>query len=141
MTSTSVTGERKTLHSNCVTPLGHARNALRRAVETDTAPLGLPAALLREHETLKLYFYEPRGQDRQPPHDQDEIYVVMRGSGLFAIGEIEEAMERVAFGPGDAIFAPAGAVHRFESFTDDFGTWVIMYGRQGGEDLAPAPAA
>jgi hypothetical protein len=23
--------------------------------------------------------------------------------------------------------------HRFENFTDDFGTWVIFYGPEGGE--------
>jgi hypothetical protein len=27
----------------------------------------------------------------------------------------------------------AGKPHRFEDFTDDFGTWVIFYGPEGGE--------
>ena len=118
---------------NLVTPLARARDAVSRALEAGTAPLGLPAALLRERGSLKLYFYEPRGTDEQPPHDQDEIYVVMSGSGVFAIGDSEETLERVPFGPGDAIFTPAGAVHRFEDFTDDFGVWVVMYGPEGGE--------
>jgi hypothetical protein len=28
---------------------------------------------------------------------------------------------------------PAGAVHRFENFSNDFVTWVVFYGPQGGE--------
>jgi hypothetical protein len=30
-------------------------------------------------------------------------------------------------------FSPAGVPHLFEDFTDDFGTWVIFYGPEGGE--------
>lgn len=117
----------------CVTPLKDAHRAVADAVAAGTSPLGLPAALLRERGTLKLFLYKPRGTDRQPPHDQDEVYVVISGSGTFAIGDSESALNRSSFGPGDAIFTPAGAVHRFEDFTDDFATWVIMYGPEGGE--------
>jgi hypothetical protein len=28
---------------------------------------------------------------------------------------------------------PAGHVHRFESFSDDFAVWVFFYGPSGGE--------
>lgn len=35
--------------------------------------------------------------------------------------------------PGDLLFVPAGVVHRFEEFTDDFATWVMFYGPEGGE--------
>lgn len=123
-----------------IMPLSDARRAITLAMEIGTAPFGLPAALLREHGTLKLYYYEPRGMDRQPPHDQDEVYVVASGSGTFAIGSSEESLRRERFAPGDAIFTPAGAVHRFEDFTDDFGVWVIMYGRDGGErPIRPRP--
>lgn len=110
-----------------------AHEAVSQALADGTAPGGLPAALMLERGTLKLYFYEPRGDDRQTPHEQDEVYVVLRGSGTFAIGDSAESLERTPFGPGDAIFAPAGVVHRFEDFTDDFETWVMMYGPPGGE--------
>ncbi len=116
-----------------VTPLADAHRAVSNAVASGTAPLGLPAALLREHGTLKLYLYKPRGEDHQPPHDQDEVYVVISGSGTFASGKNEASLTRADFGAGDAIFTPAGSVHRFEDFTDDFATWVIMYGADGGE--------
>ena len=51
-----------------------------------------------------------------------------RGSGIFVNGR-----DRVPFGPGDALFAAAGAEHRFEDFSEDFGTWVVFYGARGGE--------
>ena len=94
---------------------------------------GRSSALLMARGSMTLRYYAPKGEDRQTPHDQDEVYVVVRGSGTYAVGADETSLERVSFGPGDALFAPAGAVHRFEDFTDDFGTWVIMYGPQGGE--------
>ena len=113
-----------------------AQAAVALALADGSAPLGLPAALLRERGTLKLFFYEPRGIDEQPPHEQDEVYVVVSGFGTFAVGDSEDTLERGPCGPGDAIFVPAGTLHRFEDFTDDFGTWVNMYGPEGGETLA-----
>jgi mannose-6-phosphate isomerase-like protein (cupin superfamily) len=65
---------------------------------------------------------------RPTPHTRDELYVVARGSGAFVTGS-----RRHPFGAGDVLFVPAGVEHRFEDFTDDFGTWVIFYGPEGGE--------
>lgn len=110
-----------------------AHNAIARALEAGTAPHGLPAAQLFAHGTAKLFFYQPRGRDHQPPHDQDELYIVVSGTGSFVMGNGDGRIERTSFIPGDAIFAPAGAVHRFEDFSDDFATWVVMYGPDGGE--------
>jgi len=84
--------------------------------------------VLLEHGTLELGYYRPLGTDDQEPHDQDEIYIVHTGSGEFLLGD-----ERIAFGPGDALFVPAGVEHRFVEFTDDFGAWVVFYGPEGGE--------
>ena len=98
--------------------------------EAGATPLseGRASALLMRHGSMTLRYYAPRGSDPQQPHDQDEIYIVARGSGIFVNGD-----DRVPFGPGDALFAAAGAVHRFEDFSDDFETWVVFYGPQGGE--------
>jgi mannose-6-phosphate isomerase-like protein (cupin superfamily) len=41
--------------------------------------------------------------------------------------------ERTPFDVGDVLFVRAGNEHRFENFTDDFATWVIFYGPDGGE--------
>ena len=81
-----------------------------------------------EHGTLELGYYKPDGVDKQDPHDRDEVYVVASGSGYFVVEE-----ERQPFETGDALFVPAFVVHRFEDFTEDFATWVIFYGRAGGE--------
>jgi mannose-6-phosphate isomerase-like protein (cupin superfamily) len=80
------------------------------------------------HGTLTLELYAPRGTDAQTPHTRDELYVVVAGSGTFVRGDV-----RVPFATGDALFAPAGAVHRFEAFSDDLAVWVIFYGAEGGE--------
>lgn len=84
-----------------------------------------------EHGTLALELYAPRGHDAQTPHTRDELYVVLAGSGVFFC-----ASERHAFVAGDALFAPAGAAHRFEDFSDDFAAWVMFYGPEGGEKAA-----
>jgi mannose-6-phosphate isomerase-like protein (cupin superfamily) len=46
--------------------------------------------------------------DRQQPHSDDEVYVVLEGSGML---EIEG--EQVELREGHAVFVPAGAEHRF----------------------------
>ncbi len=83
---------------------------------------------LYEHGTLLMEIYAPRGTDPQQPHSRDEVYVVISGSGQFVNGAA-----RHEFGPGDALFVPAGVVHRFEDFTDDLVVWVMFYGPEGGE--------
>jgi mannose-6-phosphate isomerase-like protein (cupin superfamily) len=85
-------------------------------------------AHLFSHGSLQVELYAPRDRDTQRPHTQDELYVVLRGSGFYVNGT-----QRFAFGPGDVLFAAAGEVHRFEQFSDDFYTWVIFYGPEGGE--------
>lgn len=49
--------------------------------------------------------------DRQQPHADDEVYVVLDGSGVL---EIEG--ESVALDKGHAAFVPAGADHRFTAY-------------------------
>ena len=80
------------------------------------------------HGTLLLKLFAPRGIDPQQPHTQDELYIVARGQGTFVNGDA-----RHAFGPGDALFVPAGVRHRFEEFSDDVLLWVVFYGPAGGE--------
>jgi mannose-6-phosphate isomerase-like protein (cupin superfamily) len=33
------------------------------------------------HGSMQVRFYAPRGVDEQTPHGQDELYVVVQGSG------------------------------------------------------------
>jgi mannose-6-phosphate isomerase-like protein (cupin superfamily) len=83
------------------------------------------------HGSLQIEIYKPKGIDRQQPHSRDEIYVIISGSGTFLQGS-----ERRPFEPGEILFVPAGIVHRFEDFTEDFATWVFFYGPGGGEKTA-----
>ena len=92
------------------------------------APEGKQSFYPFQHGTLRAGVYSPRSHDTQEPHGQDELYVVISGTGYFAKGG-----ERRAFKPGDAIFVEAGAEHAFTDFSDDFATWVIFWGPEGGQ--------
>ncbi|HHG85074.1 MAG TPA: cupin domain-containing protein [Bacteroidetes bacterium] len=81
-----------------------------------------------QHGTLAVEVYKPKAIDRQKPHTRDEVYVVIAGSGQFF-----NDGKTVAFAAGDFLFVKAGKEHRFLDFTDDFSTWVIFYGPEGGE--------
>lgn len=78
--------------------------------------------------SIVVELYSPAGTDPQTPHDRDEVYFVVSGSGDFVL-----AQERIRFAAGDALFVPAHAEHRFENFSADFVTWVVFYGPIGGE--------
>ena len=67
--------------------------------------------------------------DRQQPHDRDELYFVLEGSGTL---EIEG--ERVDLRQGEAAFVPAGADHRFVGY-QGLSVLVIFAG-----DRSPTPA-
>ena len=94
---------------------------------------GRLSALLLQHGTMQLRYYAPRGEDPQTPHDQDEIYVIARGHAGVLSGPSEATLESRACVAGDAVFVPAGHVHRFVELSDDFATWVIFWGPKGGE--------
>lgn len=81
-----------------------------------------------EHGTLSVEVYKPQKVDLQQPHTRDEVYIIISGTGEFLNDGV-----RTSFAPGDFLFVPAGIEHRFENFTDDFSTWVLFYGPEGGE--------
>ena len=91
-------------------------------------PPGRRSPEMMRHGSLEVRFYAPRGSDPQTPHDRDEVYVVVNGTGWFRRNE-----KRHKFKPGDFLFVPANAVHRFEDFSDDLELWVVFYGPEGGE--------
>lgn len=84
--------------------------------------------LLYEHGSLAVEIYKPEKTDHQKPHDRDEVYIIISGTGRFIHGDQE-----VSFEPHDFLFVPAGREHRFIDFSDDFSTWVIFFGPLGGE--------
>jgi mannose-6-phosphate isomerase-like protein (cupin superfamily) len=51
--------------------------------------------------------------DRQAPHEDDEVYVVLEG-----IGTLEVEGEKVDLREGHAVFVPAGAKHQFIGYEE-----------------------
>jgi mannose-6-phosphate isomerase-like protein (cupin superfamily) len=49
--------------------------------------------------------------DRQQPHDDDEVYVLLEGRGA-----LEVEGQKVELREGHAVFVPAGADHRFVGY-------------------------
>ena len=77
---------------------------------------------------LEIRWYAPHGVDPQTPHARDEAYVIVSGEGYFRCdGTLTPCRT------GDFLFVPAHSEHRFEDFSEDFATWVIFYGPEGGE--------
>lgn len=88
-----------------------------------TLPSGERYSEVSRHEDLSAGIYMPHETDDQSPHDQDEFYVVLNGSGFFNVSG-----DRQPFGPGDLLFVAAGVAHVFEDFTPDFAVWAIFCG-------------
>ncbi len=92
-----------------------------------------PFIELFKHGTLSVEVYKPIKIDHQKPHDRDEVYIIVDGHGDFYCDG-----NTTPFTKGDFLFVPAGVEHRFINFSEDFSTWVIFYGPQGGEsDITP----
>lgn len=70
----------------------------------------------------------PEHLTQETRHTQDEVYVVIRGRGVFV-----HDGKRDSFAPGDLLFVAAGTAHRWEKYTPDLVVWVVFYGPQGGE--------
>ena len=49
--------------------------------------------------------------DRQSPHEDDEVYVVLEGRGVLTVED-----EQIPVEQGKAVFVPAGAEHRFTGY-------------------------
>jgi mannose-6-phosphate isomerase-like protein (cupin superfamily) len=78
--------------------------------------------------TLDVALSIPQRPIPQSPHEQDELYVIIRGRGvLFHDGK------RDPFEAGDLLFVAAGIEHQFEEISDDLAVWRIFYGAGGGE--------
>ena len=81
------------------------------------------SSLIIEDNNMQIRYFSPKGKDTQKPHQQDEVYVIVKGSGIL----IRDNKE-IKFNAGDIIFVPKKMDHCFKEFTDDFATWVIFYG-------------
>lgn len=60
---------------------------------------------------LGVYVLVAPEPDRQQPHEDDEIYVVLEGSGVLQV-----TGDEVPVHEGNAVFVEAGADHRFTAY-------------------------
>ena len=81
---------------------------------------------------LGVYVLVAPEPDRQQPHEDDEVYVVLEGSGTL---EVEH--ERVELREGHAVFVPAGAEHRFVGY-ERLSVLVVFERRRRAPDDAGA---
>ena len=102
--------------------------SLTEAIEKLKGQKNASSVVLMQQGSMTLEYFAPQKIDTQTPHRQDELYVIVRGHGDF--NRNGKTMQCKA---GDVFFVPAGTVHSFQDFSDDFATWVIFYGKEGGE--------
>jgi mannose-6-phosphate isomerase-like protein (cupin superfamily) len=79
------------------------------------------AVTLYHHNGMRGVLFSPGESDTQEPHSQDEVYIVMCGSG-----ELLYEDKIIAVDPGDFLFVPAGVWHRFINYTADLLMWAIF---------------
>jgi hypothetical protein len=53
--------------------------------------------IMMQHGTVKVEYYAPQKTDRQTPHRQDELYVIISGSGIFFVTDIALTLQPVMF--------------------------------------------
>jgi mannose-6-phosphate isomerase-like protein (cupin superfamily) len=91
-------------------------------------PVGEHAVSVLQRGNLQLKLSLPVTPNQQTPHEQDELYVIIAGTGVLIHDGKHDAFE-----PGDVMFVAARTEHHFEDFTEDLAVWVIFYGPPGGE--------
>ncbi len=87
----------------------HAWEQVEALLPDDPATFRLHYAL--RHGSMKFGLYAPRGEDVQGPHNQDELYIIASGRGLFV-----KDGKHPPFKPHDVIFVEGwyrSQVHRF----------------------------
>jgi mannose-6-phosphate isomerase-like protein (cupin superfamily) len=73
-----------------------------------------------------LYVLPAGGVDRQQPHTEDEVYVVVAGRSRFTSGSATREV-----GPGDLLFVPAHEPHRFHDILDELHVIVVFGPAEG----------
>jgi mannose-6-phosphate isomerase-like protein (cupin superfamily) len=74
-----------------------------------------------------LYVLAAGATDQQKPHGEDEIYYVLRGKARMRV-----AGDEFDVAPGQVIFVPARAEHRFFEITEELGLLVFFAPAESG---------
>ena len=73
-----------------------------------------------------VYVLKPGEEDRQRPHNQDEIYYVISGAGRITVTPKSLPELDRAVGAGDVIFVAAREYHRFHRITEELVLLVVF---------------
>ena len=91
---------------------------------------GTPSGYLETFRTRTmsggLYVLPPGATDRQTPHGEDEVYLVLRGMGRFS-----HRHRSVAAAEGDLLEVPAGEEHRFHAIEEELVLFVCFSPPEG----------
>jgi mannose-6-phosphate isomerase-like protein (cupin superfamily) len=92
-------------------------------LSAENAKTDLPYLEFMRVESMNAYIYELPASaiDEQEPHDQDEIYYVVKGRSDFTVND-----ETVAIKPGDILYVQKFATHTFNNITEDLSLLVVF---------------
>jgi mannose-6-phosphate isomerase-like protein (cupin superfamily) len=92
------------------------------------AAVGRPYLEFVREESMSVgaYVLAAGAVDRQKPHTEDEVYVVLSGTALFTAGDETRPVER-----GDTLFVAAGVTHRFHDITEELRLIVVFAPPEG----------
>jgi mannose-6-phosphate isomerase-like protein (cupin superfamily) len=74
-----------------------------------------------------IYTLAAGAKDLQGPHDEDEVYYVIRGRGRLRVDDVRD----VAVGPGSFLYVGATASHSFFEIEEDM--TLLVFFASGGE--------
>jgi mannose-6-phosphate isomerase-like protein (cupin superfamily) len=73
-----------------------------------------------------VYVLQPGEEDKQRPHNEDEIYYVVSGAARMKVTTANQPEEDRAIAAGDIIFVKAHEEHRFHSVTQELVLLVVF---------------
>ena len=76
--------------------------------------------------SLGLYRHKAGTSVPQQPHTEDEVYFVISGRGMIAIGGTDHAVTS-----GSVAFVPAGSAHHFHTVTEELQVLVLFAPAEG----------
>lgn len=89
---------------------------------TSAWPSGVWDTEVLRRGDVSLSLFTPRGSDHQSVHEQDEVYLVITGSGTLRCGKVDHV-----FAAGDALYVAAGQEHHFVGNLTELVTWVLFW--------------
>jgi quercetin dioxygenase-like cupin family protein len=104
------------------------------------------ASLLQQHQTqeqmyleflrvpdlsMGLYILPAGGRDPQQPHEEDEVYYVVRGKGLIDVDGEDRPVQA-----GSLVYVPAHVPHHFHTIEEELQVLVFFAPAESSSDQA-----